>query len=65
MGYPPFECQDIDEIIQSCVAFMHNIIIVTNDPNRDSSNITYMINSYVSDIKKKIQFYEYERNKVN
>lgn len=65
MGYPPFECQDIDEIIQSCVAFMHNIIIITNDKNRDSKNVTYMINTYVEDIKQKIQFYEYERNKVN
>lgn len=65
MGFPPFECQDIDEIIQSSVALMHNIIIITNDQSRDSNNITYLINSYMKDIEQKISFYEYERKKIN
>jgi hypothetical protein len=65
MGYPPVECQDIDEIIHPSVALLHNIIIIANDQNRDSSNIIYLINSYLENLKQKVPFYEYERKKIN
>ncbi len=65
MGYPPVECQDIDEIIHPSVALLHNIIIITNDPNRDSKNISYLVNSYLEDLAQKTPYYEYERKKIN
>lgn len=65
MGYPPVECQDIDEIIHPSVALLHNIIIIANDLDRDSRNIIYLINSYLGNLKEQVPFYEYERKKIN
>jgi len=64
MDFPPFECKDIDELIQAVVIMLHNILLVVRDKKRDKDNISYLVRMYIEEIEKKLPFYEYERKKV-
>jgi hypothetical protein len=61
---PPYECQEIDNILSSVVSFLGNIGIVVVDLDRVETDVSYLVNDYLREIDKKIPFYEYEKNKV-
>ncbi|WP_417602402.1 DUF4365 domain-containing protein [Owenweeksia hongkongensis] len=64
-GFPPLECQYIDSLISGIVVFLHNILIIANDRNRDEKNVIYLLKDYLRAVEEKLPFYEYERKKVN
>ncbi|MEO9851891.1 MAG: DUF4365 domain-containing protein [Reichenbachiella sp.] len=63
-GFPPLECQELDNVIREAEALIHNIWIVSNDKNRDESNITYLIKYYLGLASPKIAHYDYELQKI-
>lgn len=63
-GFPPIECENIDKLIKEAAALIYNIWIVNSDEKRDEKNLIYMINHYLDLAKPKIQYYNYEREKV-
>lgn len=63
-GFPPLECKDLDKLIREAAALIHNIWIVTTDASRDESNIIYLIRDYIKSVTPKIQYHNYELNKV-
>ncbi len=63
-GFPPLECQEIDSLISGIVVSLHNILIITNDKDRDESNVVHLLKDYLRVVEEKLPFYEYERKKV-
>ena len=64
MEFPPFECKEIDELIQAAVIMLHNILIVAKDEKITKDNVAHLVRTYMKEIESKLPFYEYERKKV-
>ena len=64
MDFPPFECKEIDQLIQEIVSMLHNILIVVKDDKRNKDSIIYLVRTYMEEIETKLPFYDYERKKV-
>lgn len=63
-GFPPIECKDLDDKIQSLICLLHNIKLVVNDEKREQSNVLACIKMYLNSIETEISEYEFERKKV-
>jgi hypothetical protein len=62
--FPPFECIEAEKILNSFIAFVHNIFVVLNDKKRDERNLKYMISMYLEEIDKNSANFKYEKNKI-
>jgi hypothetical protein len=65
--FPPYECQEMDNILSLVVLFLSNIQKVVEDVDITETNVSYvsyLVGDYLKEIDKKVPFYEYEKKKV-
>ncbi|WP_298514212.1 DUF4365 domain-containing protein [uncultured Kordia sp.] len=63
-GFPPLECESLDDLIREASALIYNVWIVNSDKNRNEKNLISMIDYYLNLVQSKIKYYDYERKKI-
>ncbi len=67
LSFAPFECRDMDEMVESFVAYLHNIWLSYSDSgiaNGEERNRLEQALQQMSYVKEKLQHLEYEMSKV-
>jgi len=64
IGFPPTECNDLNECVETMLSYLQNINIVVSDKSRDKENVISCIDMYMNDAAKEFEKIRFERNKI-
>lgn len=67
LGLAPFECHDMDGVLQTVIACLHNIVILYSESGlskRDEKSRLFLAIAQLDDAQKKLPNLEYELSKI-